>query len=148
MKSTPAWWPTILRRFDLLPIERLAELVPAWVARYIDLICAAYRDQQIRMAATRAGEKGPPIGVDGMLVSTSLQRVLQGLGDRLDPHILPLIERMNTMDRERDEHLAAAIECAGPGIRAAVPALLDTLRAWRVVLAVAPVAGAGQCRQV
>jgi hypothetical protein len=121
------------RRDGLTPaIERLAEqlpaLIPAWIAMYIERIDAAARDQRIRVEAVRTQQDPPPIDMKRIIATHQLELALQVSGERIDPYIESLVDAMGTMDRDADEHLAAAVKFAGPAITECVPKLLSMLR--------------------
>lgn len=104
-------------------------LVPAWVARFIEVLRKAHAAQERYVAAFHAGDhEASPVELDDTIAIVVLQDVLQATGERIDAHVSPFAGGLGSMGRDEDEHLAAALIFAGPGIVAAVPKLLDILR--------------------
>jgi len=102
-------------------------LIPAWIARLLEQLAIDQRKQQERERAIAAREELPRFDLRNCRAVAELQRTLQALGARFDPHLGPVIEAIGALDREADERLAAILEYAGPAAMAALPKLLAIL---------------------
>jgi hypothetical protein len=118
----------VYERAAELIADDLDRLIPAWIERLLELLRAQHRRQQELMAAIRAGDEMPEIDLAGILAHQQLEKALVAAGPRMDPHIGPLISAFGMLGRDADEHLCAPLEHAGPGVSAAVPAMLQALR--------------------
>ncbi|MDB5303094.1 MAG: hypothetical protein JWM97_643 [Phycisphaerales bacterium] len=108
--------------------DQVEKLIPAWISRFLEQLQAANDEQQRRVAAIGSDEDVPSIDMANIIAVNQLQKVLQATGDRIDPHIEPIVDAMGSWDRDRDEQLCASVEYAGPAISRAIPKLLEMLR--------------------
>ena len=120
------------RRVLSLLADELDRLIPEWVARLVERVRADDVERQRRSAAIKARQELPAINWGSIFAVDHLQTTLQALGDRIDPHLRPLIDAMGSMDRDADEDLAAAVKRTGPALSMAVPRLLDMLHRWGI----------------
>ena len=86
------------------------------------------QNHEQRMQALEAGADMPKLDMGTVNAVVQLQKVLQAVGDRIDPHIGPIVEALGSLDRDADDHLMAALEFAGPAVAGAVPRLMAILR--------------------
>jgi hypothetical protein len=108
--------------------SELDNLIPAWIARLIEQLEIMRANQQRLSVAIRDREKLPAIDMDNIVAVIQLQKVLQSVGERIDPHIRAIVQALGTLDQDADHHLLAILEYAGPAVAGAVPKFLEILR--------------------
>ncbi len=106
----------------------LDHLIAAWIDRFVEQLGIMRRNHERLTGALAAGEQMPKIDMGNFIAVSQLQNVLQAVGDRIDPHIGPIIEALGNLDPDADHHLMAVLEFAGPAVAGAVAKLLATLR--------------------
>ena len=117
-----------LGTFLAMFMTELDRLIPAWVSRFLEQLETLRRNHERHLGAVAAGERIPNIDMGNFIAVSQLQNVLQAVGERIDPHIGPIIEALANLDPDADHHLMAVLEFAGPAGAGAVPRLLATLR--------------------
>ena len=108
--------------------SELDTLIAAWVARLLEQLRAQHRSQRLRENAINARIHPPAIDTGNIIAVGILQTVLKAVGERIDPHVEPLVDAIGTLDRDGDEDIAAALAFAGPAVGRAAPKLLEALR--------------------
>ena len=105
----------------------LDRFIPAWISRFVEHLETMRRNHEQRMQALEAGADMPKLDMGTVIAVVQLQNVLQAVGDRIDPHIGPILEELGRLDPDADDHLMAVLEFAGPATAGAVPKLMAIL---------------------
>ena len=110
--------------------SELDHLIPAWIMRLREQLAIMQRNQERFVSALGVCLQVdlPSIDLGNIIAVDQLQRVLQAAGDRIDPHIGPILEDLGDLDREGDDHLLAVLEYAGPVVARAAPKLMHKLQ--------------------
>jgi WG containing repeat/HEAT repeats len=109
-------------------VADLDRLIAAWIDRFVEQLAIMRRDRELFTGALEAGERLPTLDMGNLIAVHQLQNALQAVGDRIDPHIGPIVEALGSLDPDADDHLMAALEFAGPAATRAVDKLMAILR--------------------
>lgn len=116
------------RRAISLLDDQIDQLIPRWIEQLIALHHAAQRNTDARIAAMRNDGQMPEFSLGPILAAGKLTVALQACGDRIDAHLAPLSDALNTIGRDGDDEVADAMSHAGPAIVSAKAGLFQLLR--------------------
>ncbi len=106
----------------------LETLIPAWIERFLEQLWQQRVHHRDYREAVATGESPPAFDFDNMIAVDRLRKTLELAGERIDPHIGPIIEALGTLDDDCDRALRFVLAHAGPAVVGAVPKLLEKLR--------------------
>ncbi len=106
----------------------LETLIPAWIERFLEQLWQQRVHHREYREAVATGESPPAFDFDNIIAVDRLRKTLELVGERIDPHIGPIIKALGTLDDDCDRALRFVLAHAGAAVVGAVPKLLEKLR--------------------